>query len=218
MQISLDLQTYQSNFISGIHQYQFFILFSFPTIDNKITPGESSNIFSELLSVFGTPYGANAERNKYPYLVRSTSLPDSIVEEKIVNLQMIDYKYPGIRQYNDWTVQLNVDTKGEILFKLWQWQEKMRSGVKLKNNAFIDYAQTQQLFLIDGQGNVILTYKLVGAWPKNISQVTLDYSSNELTTVDVTFSYQYFDVLSTTSSEVTKAVKSVFSSLVDKIF
>ena len=65
----------------------------------------------------------------------------------------------------------------------------------------------QEAYLLNSTGNTISVYKLYYAWPKSIGQVSLDYGSNEVSTVDVTFSYQFFNVYDQPQGAVRETIR-----------
>ena len=52
----------------------------------------------------------------------------------------------------------------------------------------------QTLQMIGYEGAVILEFTIHDAWPKEISQIQMDYSSTEIATFDVTYTYSYHEV------------------------
>ena len=52
----------------------------------------------------------------------------------------------------------------------------------------------QKLQMLGYQGEVILEFNIHDAWPKEISQVTMDHSSTEIATFDVSFTYSYHNL------------------------
>jgi len=208
--VLLDIESYRSIFKGGARQYLFFVLFDIP--GNKSSSGMLEQIASNVLSTFG--FGAN--KNLFPYLVKATSLPESSIDEKTISLQGTSYKLPGNKTYGNWSVTLNVDDEGQILDKLYNWQN-------LIINSFDDHnflgtkIRTQNIFLVDYQGNTFGKYTFYDCWPKSIGNINLDYSTNAILTVDVTFSFHYFTYEKETPSGLTKLVKAGVNALVGKI-
>ena len=126
------------------------------------------------------------------YHVRSTTLPESNVEELILNWQGLDFKVAGKRSYLDWTITFNVDINYEIREDFEQWVDKISS--KDGHGDIKQYMQDQTLYLLNGEGTKVSTVKLVDAWPKNVGAVSLDYSAMDIAQFDVTFSYQYHEI------------------------
>jgi len=160
-----NLENFTANFSGGARSYLFMYEPSFPE-------------------------GSLSDTRRY--LVRSTTLPDSNIEELILNWQGLDFKVAGKQSYSDWTITFNVDQKYNIRndFELWMNNISNRD----KYGKMKDYMQDQNLLLLDYEGNRIGSVKLFNAWPKSVSAITLDYSAMDVAQFDVTFSYQYHEI------------------------
>jgi hypothetical protein len=217
---SFDIDTYKTRFDGGLKQYLFFVLMNFPNFTNigkgssKITsPDNSAAVggfigsstqqnYQEMLKqnletgikMALTTFGMNAARDFYPYFVRSTSLPSSNFEEIPIPYQITDYKLPGRRTFDDWTITFNIDAKGEILQRFLAWHDGILNMDTGDRRVWKDVVVDQQLHLLDYTGETMLAYTLVDAWPKTIGQVGFDYGSEDIATVDITFSYRYYTV------------------------
>ena len=100
----------------------------------------------------------------------------------------------SVRRTQDWNVSFLINDNATVLKKFWEWNklfENPETGVYGKPS---DYMTDQTIQLLGLDGSAICTYKLYHAWPKVIGAVSLDYSTNEFATVDITFSYQYHTV------------------------
>ena len=193
MNVQLDIETYKSRFVEAQKANLFYCLFSFP---------------SEISS-------SGSARDKYPYLVKSANIPAVEFEERSHEIQFITLKMPGFKTYSDWVVTFNIDGDAEILTKFYEWNNLIQDG-EFNRNTFSDIVEDQQIFLLDGRGNTVVGYTLINAWPKSIGEVALDYSSNEHATVQITFSYSYFEPIKTSS--ITKSFKDqIIKSVVGKI-
>lgn len=231
MKINFDLESYRAMFTGGTRSYLFFIPIVFPKIDVK----ESENTFASdikntisKVGLVGADYLAAAKntlstfgvgRNDYmyPYLVKSTSLPEVSFEEVAVKYGSLTYKIAGEKTYSDWAISINIDEKGEILQKFHDWHDgiyNMKTGnVNLPKN----YYQQQSVHLLDYTGNTTKIYKMFNCWPKAIGETTLDYSSNEIATFNVTFSYSHFTVESGEDSSMNSLAKKVFNQVAGRI-
>jgi len=201
MKTLFDIESYRTRFLGGARQYLFFVLFTFP----EPTKPESSGWLSVAQTVLST-FGLGAEQDKFPYLVKSTILPSYGLNEVVTPYTKFDLKTAGYPSYGDWTVTMNIDEKGEIVERFFNWMEICETSLPDV------YMKDQQIHLVDYQGSSFFTYKLFGAWPKAMSQVTLDYGSSEIATLEVTFSYQYFDV-----SRVDSVTESLIKQATNKI-
>lgn len=194
--ILFDIESYRTRFLGGARAYLFYVFF---TIPGTTGASESSGIIGIVKSALST-FGLGAEQDKIPYLVRATSLPEASLEEVRTPLTEFDIRTPGIPTYGDWTVSLHVDEKGEILEKFYGWFYLCQSGLPR------DYMKQQEIYLLDYSGSSMFKYMLYGAWPKHIGAVSLDYSSNDIASVDITFAYQYH-VIESISSGTASIIK-----------
>ena len=53
----------------------------------------------------------------------------------------------------------------------------------------------QEVWHLNAQGDPIMKYKLISAWPNTIGEMSLDYSSKEVATFDVTLKYLRYEIL-----------------------
>ena len=162
-----DIDSYRASFQGGARQYLFYVKPVFPA---------------------GIP-GADTELATY--LVRTSSLPETMTEEITTQWQGFDYKQPGKFTFSDWNITFNVDLKANIQTMFMNWivatHDPTTNMYQLPSNLMSD----QQLELLGIDSKPILKYKLIAAWPKAMTAVTLDYGSNDVAQFDVTFAYIY---------------------------
>ena len=209
IKINFDIDSYKTKFVDGARAYLFFAMFTFPPgIDEPVV--YSNVVMSSLLS----PLGYGAKDNVVPYMVKSTSIPDSTFEELIIPYPGLPYKMAGTRTYGDWTVSFNVDNEGVLLRKFHNWHDWIYEPSNNYQTGADFYMVDQNLFLLDGTGNATHKIQLVQAWPKSLGAVGLDYSSTDIATIDVSFSYQYYKVykLDANSTQTTR-----LQSLINKV-
>lgn len=230
--VNFDVDSYKTRFLGGARAYLFFCLFSFPTTLSS-TPDTSKSNFMQgmgnvVMDTFGagfydaanaagtvydaakgmlSPFGLGAQDDIVTYLVKATSLPASHFEEKIIDWQALPYKMAGDRTYDDWTVTFNIDEKGLLLQKFFDWQHSIQDPATNVRSVAKNYMRDQQVHMVDYSGNSLKQYKLIGAWPKSVNAVALDYSSNEIATVEITFSYQYHTVSGPADALIADLVK-----------
>lgn len=53
----------------------------------------------------------------------------------------------------------------------------------------------QEVWHLNSQGDPIMKYKLVSAWPSTVGEMTLDYSSKEVATFDLTFKFLRYEII-----------------------
>ncbi|MFA5196796.1 MAG: phage tail protein [Bacteroidales bacterium] len=164
---SIDIDSYRANFNGGAKAFMFYY--------KPIFPGEVTAVDTE----------------KSTYLVRSTTLPETTIEEITTNWQGFDYRFAGKYTYSDWTVTFNCDSKSDVHVAFGDWMRMIHdptSNIYTEPNT---YMVEQELHLLGVDGLPIQKYKLYGAWPKSIGPITLDYATNDVCTFDITFSYVY---------------------------
>jgi len=221
MKFQFDIQSYLSQVKGFSKQYLFYINLVLPT------PALSPNAweaFTGFIQSFGSPFGLGAgePRTMIPYLVKATALPDSMVDEILIPAQHFEVKIPGIVRYTDWTVTFNVDKEGVLLQSLYNWQNLAHSvDLSQKNDKQFkymeeNYMQDQQVFLLDGTGEAQICYKLFNAWPKSIQGSQFDYSSEEVSTIDVTFSFWYYTIENVKIGSLKSLVKQLSGSLTER--
>jgi len=166
---SFNLDSFKANFETGSRAYLFYIYPLFPT---------------------GTLLGS-IQANNVRYFVKSSTLPDSTIEEIQSNWQGYDYKVGGKLTYTDWVITFNVDMKADLYASYLQWHQLIHDPTTNVHSTPSKYFQNQQLELLGLDGSPTLTYNLIGAWPKVVGQITLDYAQNDIAQFDVTFAYMY---------------------------
>lgn len=203
--VNFDLNTYKTRFTGGARQYLFYVFLQFPATQfdpqlggakgptTSYEDGWQKWLMPAAKSVL-TTYGLGSASDKWPYLVKSTALPDISLEEIVIPYQHLDYKMAGITRYGDWSVTFYLDDEHHLLGRLRAWQ---RLAHGMADSSFddtnthypiADYRQHQEVHLINYSGQVLTSCILKHCWPKTIGQVSLDYASGEIATVDVTFS------------------------------
>lgn len=209
MKVNFDIDAYKVRFLGGARQYLFYMLFTTPLMTSSIDP----TMLNTLLSSYG--FGSDRTLKNYmPYLVKSGSLPDSSIEEMSIPYPGHPFKMAGTRSYGDFQVTFNIDEQGILLADLNMWFDKIYNPIGQSPYSPMEYMRDQQLFLIDGSGNDIVKYTLHQAWPKQLGSVSLDYASTEIATIDVTFSYQYYTMLTYTPEKgTTDLLRSAFNKL-----
>lgn len=167
------IDTFRTNFQTGARSYMFVYEPQWPTVIPATYPMSVTNA---------------------KYLVRSSSLPSSSFDELLVSWQGFDFKQAGKRMYNDFTVSFNVDLKAGIRKNFLAWQDLIldpkTNAHAMPDQYFRD--QTITLLGLDFDVNGILTYDFKYAWPKDVGDLTLDYTNSEMAMFDVTFAFTYF--------------------------
>ncbi len=133
--------------------------------------------------------------DKEKFLVKSSSLPVGTITPIETNWQGNIYKLGGTQEFTDFTVSFNVDLKGDIRVKFSDWQESIHDAESNVHGDPSKYMVDITIYYLSHiDGSVITEYELIKAWPTNVGELALDYTSKEIATFDVTFAYQRHEV------------------------
>ena len=129
---------------------------------------------------------------------RAASLPGTNINVIPVNYRGRAIKLPGVRTYDVWnTTFLNDD--GEIRHLLIQWMRQMagmidgaRSATYGPYNKDVSDYRDLSVSQLTKEGKKTITYKLIQAWPVNISDIALDWGTEGFQEFTVTWRYDYF--------------------------
>jgi len=130
----------------------------------------------------------------HEYLVKSTKLPESNIKEIETDWQGNMYKIGANAEVGDFSITFNMDDRGNLRDEFVKWTldihdpEKNTHGAPTQGSG---YFRDIKLKHLNGQGNPILVYSLIDAWPKSVGEVALGYDTKEIASFDVSFAYQY---------------------------
>lgn len=161
--------------------------FSIDSFKANFQNAARQNLFYIYLDIPGSRLGTE----KTVYLVRSSSLPESTIDQIEIPWQGQAFKFGSSHTYSDWTVSFAVDFNAQIRKDFVNWQKLIHNEETNKHGMPADYMRTQRAVMLDGSGSPIMEYQLINAWPSVVSEISLDYSAKEFATFDVTFTYTY---------------------------
>ena len=145
----------------------------------------------------------------HPYLVQSTTLPTQTIEPITTNWQGNEYKIGGVNTFGDFSITFKSDVTQNIRTNFLKWMEMIHNPVTNIHGKPDEYFGTIDLTQINTEGNEIMSYSLINAWPSSVGEITLGYESKEISTFDVTFAYQYHVVDKIYGGSVSAASASV---------
>lgn len=129
--------------------------------------------------------------DKTTYLVRSSSLPSDTIEAMETHWQGMPYNVGSNHTFDDWTVTFIVDADAQVRKDFLDWQKMIHNPETNVHGEPSEYMRPQTAELLNSKGEPIMTYKLEYAWPTTVGEISLDYSSKDIATFDVTFKYLY---------------------------
>jgi hypothetical protein len=140
------------------------------------------------------------------YLVKSLNFPGENLEEITTYWMGFEKKWSGSIRYNDWTVSFQSDRNNDLYMGFDAWctaicnvdadtgirSEIADSGTPGYSPPGFDGYELGNISMLalDYDLSEQMRIKLINTWPKEVSAPTLDHSSQEILTFDVTFSYE----------------------------
>ena len=128
------------------------------------------------------------------YLVKTAQMPSTAMDEVTINWQGFDWKFAGKHTYTDVTITFNVDLEAKVRLLFEQWSNLIHNPNTNFYSTHNVHMKDQRLQMVGYEGKTILEFLLHDAWPKEVGQIAVDYSSTEVATFDVTFTYSYHEL------------------------
>lgn len=128
------------------------------------------------------------------FLCKGAQLPASTVENLPILYRGRPVNFAGERVFQPWTVSIYNDTTFGIRNALEQWQSGVQNYDTTNGRVNpTDYQVDLNVHQLDRNGAIIKSYKFVDAYPTAISQIALDYETqNAIEMFDVEFTFNYF--------------------------
>ena len=152
----------------------------------------------------------NAKDEYVWWWAKSCDKPSFDIESQELKLINHKFKYPGVATWNDVKITIvDVGEKAKELYTLlvssgWNIAARPKPEdkdiiydlatdgndgiIKEKATRSLDEIQIRQM---DSNGKLLEKWTLKNAWAKSISFGSLEYSSDELVTIDITLAYDY---------------------------
>jgi hypothetical protein len=105
-------------------------------------------------------------------------------------------RFPGKHTYTDVVITFNVDKDAKIRQTFEEWSNLCHDPVTNFYSTHDVFMADQRLQMVGYEGQVILEFTLHDAWPKEVAQITMDYTQTEIAQFDVTFTYSYHELSS----------------------
>lgn len=77
----------------------------------------------------------------------------------------------------------------DVSAKIWEWYNKTSPIKEANVNEPSEYKKQGQLEMVDGMGSPIETWMLYNCWPQSVNFQGLDYTTNDIITVEVKMRY-----------------------------
>ena len=157
--------------------------------------GARANQFKVALRFPGS-VASGASSAKGEFLCFAATLPGAQIDVAPAQYRGRVVPLAGERQFQPWTISVFNDEDFEIRnsFELW-----MNTINNVKHNsgvvAPIEYTADLNVMQMNRNDEILKNYKIVDAWPTNMSDIQLDFSANnQVETFQVTFVYSYWEL------------------------
>jgi len=151
-----------------------------------------SNRFEVYIPYFNTLNGRDASSLKSVYRCEIAQLPGrnfSTIEQKIYG--PIE-KFPYLSNYNDIDLTFIVDDDMKTKNAFDDWMEYINPTGNFNFNYKSDYAIDIEIRQYNLQNEISYKVKLIDSFPINMNQLDLDWSSDSIHKLTVTFAYTYW--------------------------
>jgi hypothetical protein len=157
--------------------------------------GSRPNQFAVQLSFPTYVGGQSIAVARAPFLVTAAELPGQTINPAIVMYRGREVKFAGDRIFNPWTITVLNDQEMSIRNAIEQWMNGMEDlAAKFGRIQPSEYQRDLDIYQLDRNGNITKAYKLVNAFPMDVSPVGLSFDANDqISTFSVTFQYQHFE-------------------------
>jgi hypothetical protein len=129
------------------------------------------------------------------FLVSIAELPGQTIGTTPVYYRGREIKLAGDKVFAPFQCTILNDTDFRLRAGLEEWMNGIESnGLKTGFTNPTAYQASLDVMQLDRNGQTLRSYKMLGAFPVDISPIGLDFSANDqLSTFSVSFQYQYFE-------------------------
>jgi len=159
--------------------------------------GARPNLFQVEMQfpLFSNPGNAS---QKLTFFCKTAGLPGSTVNSVPIQYFGREIKVAGNRTFADWTITIINDEDFVIRNAFERWMAALNShSTNLRNNiatSASSYGADAVVRQYSKAGSEIKSYKFVGMFPTDVSQIDVDWGSNDtIEEFTVTMAYQYWE-------------------------
>lgn len=158
--------------------------------------GARPSLFNVFLSVPQSIGIDNVSVDKFRFVCRTAEIPEMNVSNIEIPYFGRKIKVAGERAFADWSVTVMNDEDFSVRAMLEAWSNainRLVSNVRDPNLSAEQYKTDLTVVQYGKAGDVLRSYMLVGAFPTQISAITLGWdSANAIEEFTTTFSYDYW--------------------------
>lgn len=145
-------------------------------------------------------YGAQNGELLQSFMIKAASLPGSSIGMVEVPFRGRTLKVSGDRTFEDYSVTIVNDNNFAVRNAVERWHDAISGNVSnvsergLDSASFDSYTANIDVEQLGRDGNVIKSYKMIGAWPTTIDAIDVSYeSADSIEEFGVTFAYQWWE-------------------------
>lgn len=165
--------------------------------------------FPLIVGTGGTAPGAfGSAQQQVTFRARASSLPGDSISSIPVSYFGREIKVAGVHSFPDWSFTVLNDEDFALRNAFERWMSGINSHVSnLRIPQFITgdggYQQDAYVTQYGKAGEVLKVYRIVGAFPVDVSAIDLDWgSADTIEEFAVTFAYQWWESLDSTDATV----------------
>jgi hypothetical protein len=137
------------------------------------------------------------------FMAKAAQLPGSTLGTVPMYYFGRELKFVGNRSFADWTITIINDENFKVRKALESWMNGINAHAgNIRTDAATSpagYSTDAVVKQYDKAGNVIKSYKFVGAFPVDLSPIDLDWGSNDtIEEFTITLAYQWWETDTTT--------------------
>lgn len=165
---------------------------------NLIGDGARPNLFQVTLTFPTFANDAIGSGQALSFLAKTAQLPGSSLGEAKLNYFGRELKFAGNRTFADWSITIINDENFKVRKAFESWMNGINSHA---GNARASAANSPTGYTVDAKvdqydkaGNIIKSYKFVGAFPTDLEPIDLDWGENDrIEEFRVTLAYQWWE-------------------------
>lgn len=153
------------------------------------------------VAAVGNALGGGSPSTQVSFLCQAAAVPAATIAVGNANYMGRVFKFPGDKSFADWTITVYNDGAYSLRKAFESWMNSINTGkTNIGPNAMNGYMTDWFVSPLTREGNVITTYKLVGCWPTNLSEIALNMQPDAApSTFTATLAYQYYEMANVTT-------------------
>ena len=156
--------------------------------------GVSPNLFKVTVN-FPTAIPTDGDAELTSFLCRAAQLPGSTIPAMTVPFRGRQLQMAGDRTFGDWETTIINDTDFAVRDAIERWMNGINAhSANTGLTTPIAYEADLKVEQLDRDGTVIKTYTFRGAYPQDLSDISVSYSDNDnIERFTCTWAYQYYE-------------------------